>query len=82
MNALLDRFKTKAALAKVLNVTPPAVHRAFKRNVVPATWVPTLLKQGLSQSDISALPLDPTAADILAAIANQQHHGADHGTAN
>lgn len=76
MDALLNRFKTKAALAKVLNVTPPAVYRAFKKNVVPATWVPKLLKQGMSQYDISSLPLDATAADILDAVATQQDHGA------
>ncbi|MFM1663446.1 hypothetical protein [Aeromonas salmonicida] len=82
MNALLERFKTKTALAKALNVTPQAVVRAFKREVVPATWVPKLLKQGLSQVEISALPLADRAADILSALKPQDEHGADHDTDN
>ncbi len=82
MNALLERFKTKTALATALDVTPQAVVRAFKRNVVPATWVPKLLKQGLSQDEISSLPIADRAADILSALKSQTEHGADHDTAN
>ncbi len=82
MNALLERFQTKTALATALDVTPQAVVRAFKRNVVPATWVPKLLKQGLSQDEVSSLPIADRAADILAALKSQNQHGADHDTAN
>lgn len=82
MNALLERFKTKTALATALDVTPQAVVRAFKRNVVPATWVPKLLKHGLSQEEISALPLAGRAADILSALSQKTDLGADHDTAN
>lgn len=82
MNVLLERFKTKTALAKALQVSPPAVIRAFKRNVVPATWVPKLLKQGLSQQEIAALPLATRAADIISALLPQDEHGADHDADN
>ncbi|MBQ4675550.1 hypothetical protein H9X88_21315 [Aeromonas hydrophila] len=82
MNELLERFKTKTALAKALKVSPPAVMRAFRKNVVPATWVPKLLKQGLSQEEISALPLASSAADILSALASKQDHGIDHVKTN
>lgn len=82
MNVLLERFKNKAALAKALQVSPPAVMRAFKRNVVPATWVPKLLRQGLSQHEIAALPLATRAADILSALQPQDDHGADHDANN
>lgn len=82
MNVLLERFKNKAALAKALQVSPPAVMRAFKRNVVPATWVPKLLRQGLSQQEIAALPLATRAADILSALQPQNGHGADHDANN
>lgn len=82
MNVLLERFKNKAALAKALQVSPPAVMRAFKRNVVPATWVPKLLRQGLSQQEITALPLATRAADILSALQPQDGHGADHDAKN
>lgn len=82
MNVLLERFKTKTALAKALQVTPPAVIRAFKRNVVPATWVPKLLKQGLSHQEIFALPLATRAADIMSALKPKDDHGADHDADN
>lgn len=82
MNVLLERFKNKAALAKALQVSPPAVMRAFKRNVVPVTWVPKLLRQGLSQQEIAALPLATRAADILSALQPQDGHGADHDANN
>lgn len=82
MNALLERFQTKTALAKALDITPQAVVRAFTHEVVPATWVPKLLKLGWSQVEISALPLADRAADILSALQLQDEHGADHGTGN
>ncbi|MGU5691425.1 hypothetical protein [Aeromonas veronii] len=82
MNVLLERFKNKAALAKALQVSPPAVIRAFKRNVVPATWVPKLLTQGFSRQEIAALPIATRAADIMSALQSQDEHGAEHGADN
>lgn len=82
MDALIERFKTKTALATALDVTPQAVVRAFKRKVVPATWVPKLLRYGLSQGEISALPLADRAADILSALQPPDEHGVDHDTGN
>lgn len=71
MNTLLERFKTKTALAKALQVTRPAVVKAFRIGVVPSTWVPKLLKQGLSQEEIAALPLAERASNILLALKHQ-----------
>lgn len=71
MDELLKRFKTKAGLAKALEISGPAVCRAFRKQTVPATWVPKLLQQGLSHKALTALPLDKKAADILAALAKR-----------
>ncbi|GAA4493369.1 hypothetical protein [Pseudaeromonas paramecii] len=68
MDELLKRFKTKAAIAKALGVSGPAVSRAFRRQKVPATWVPKLMEQGMSHKVLTSLPLDKKAADILAAL--------------
>lgn len=82
MHTLITRFGSKSALATALNITPEAVSNAFRRGKVPSTWILKLKQQGLSQVDISVLPLANRAADILSALNPTDEHGADHDTDN
>lgn len=68
MDELLKRFKSKAAISREMDISPPAVHRAFKRGQIPSTWVPKLLEFGMSREEISHLPIAKNAADILSAL--------------
>ncbi len=68
MDELIKRFKTKAGLARAMQVSGPAVHRAIKKGRIPSTWVPQLISQGLSREQIMSLPIAKNAADILSAL--------------
>lgn len=71
MNELISLFKSKAAIARVLQVSGPAVSRAFKRGEIPSTWIPKLIAQGLSQEQLATMPVAKNAADILSALPKQ-----------
>jgi hypothetical protein len=71
MNELIELFKTKAAIARTLEVSGPAVSRAFKRGEIPSTWVPKLIAKGVSQAQLASMPVAKNAANILSALPQQ-----------
>ena len=74
MNELIVIFKSKAGLARALGVSGPAVHRAFKRKMIPATWVGKLIQCGVGVDQLSNMPVSKTASDILSAIPPVDNH--------
>lgn len=70
MKTLLEHFKSKSALAKVLGIKPQAVYVACARGSIPASWLPTLIKCGFSLSSLSSMPLSKTGADLISAMRN------------
>lgn len=74
MNELILIFKSKAGLARALKVSGPAVHRAFKRGEIPATWVGKLIQCGVRVEMLSKMPVSKTASDILSAIPPVDNH--------
>ena len=72
MHTLITRFGSKSALAAALEITPEGVSNAFRRGKVPVTWVPKLKLQGLSQSELAALPLTDEGRAIVSAFAERQ----------
>jgi len=72
MHTLITRFGSKSALANALDITPEGVSNAFRRGKVPVTWLPKLKLQGLSQSELAALPLTDEGRAIVSAFAERQ----------
>lgn len=68
MDTLLKVFGTKAAIAKAMNIRPEAVYNAFRREVVPTTWLPMLKQKGLSKAQLEQLPLDDMGRKIVSAF--------------
>lgn len=50
-------FATPTALAGTLGTSPQAVFNAIRKGAVPSSWVRTLIKQGVCQADLDALPI-------------------------
>jgi len=72
VEALLAHFKNKAALAKVLGIKPQAVHLACARGRVPTSWLPKLIKQGISISVLSSLPLSRNGSELISVMKNME----------
>lgn len=70
MNTLLTHFKNKSALAKVLGIKPQAVYVACARGRIPASWLPKLIKHGLTLSTLASMPLSKNGAAIISAMRN------------
>lgn len=73
MDSLLKKFKSKAAIARLVKTTPEGVRNAFRRKRVPTSWLSKLLSNDFTIDEIRKLPLQPDASELLEIITTRYH---------